>query len=372
MANYSGIYKHYEGTDANCSGTQQLRELTWATDIGSSGAARYLDCNGDVHYLYPGPDTNTGENNTASNLGSGSGLYSTKVGVDLRFKSIAAGSNITVSDDGSTITISSTGGGGGTLSGTLTSGYLPMAISSTELADSHIRKNFRNEIEINANNGSGLIVSGMGLHTGVQVRSPFNPFFQLVASGDVVGTLDWDYSDTQQLQLRGSDDATILSWEHVYSGLILNSTLYIDRAGDVYSEAAWTNYGSTSAISGWADFDTDDDGRPGARDIKYKVVGKTVFVNVAIAGSGNNDPTRFTLPYPASEGTVFAMGHAGDHDGSTHSPIAGPIIHIASGESTISMYRQTDGIDPTSNWGLQYGNGSGHKWLCGTFVYQRQ
>jgi hypothetical protein len=60
-----------------------------------------------------------GEANTASNLGAGEGLYASKVGVDLRFKSLVAGTNVSLSSDGDTVTIDATGGGGG--SGTVTS-----------------------------------------------------------------------------------------------------------------------------------------------------------------------------------------------------------------------------------------------------------
>jgi hypothetical protein len=48
----------------------------------------------------------SGEINTASNLGTGIGLYSTKVGSDLRFKSIMAGPNIIISGNSSMIIIS--------------------------------------------------------------------------------------------------------------------------------------------------------------------------------------------------------------------------------------------------------------------------
>lgn len=54
MADYSGVYLNYEGTDSECNAVQLQRELTWATDIGESGAIRYKDCNGDVHYMGPG------------------------------------------------------------------------------------------------------------------------------------------------------------------------------------------------------------------------------------------------------------------------------------------------------------------------------
>lgn len=49
----------------------------------------------------------SGEANTASNLGTGVGLFSTKTGVDLRFKSLAGGSGILVTDSGGgTVSIS--------------------------------------------------------------------------------------------------------------------------------------------------------------------------------------------------------------------------------------------------------------------------
>lgn len=48
----------------------------------------------------------TGEANTASNLGTGLGIFSTKSGVDFRFKSLQGGPNITLVDLGSDIQIS--------------------------------------------------------------------------------------------------------------------------------------------------------------------------------------------------------------------------------------------------------------------------
>jgi hypothetical protein len=77
MANINGIYKQYEGTDAQCSGVQLNRETTWATDIGSSGTLRYVDCSGNVHYIYPGePAIQTEQYFYAeSDLSKGSGVY---------------------------------------------------------------------------------------------------------------------------------------------------------------------------------------------------------------------------------------------------------------------------------------------------------
>ena len=61
----------------------------------------------------PEAGTGGGEANTASNLGTGEGLYAQKVGVDLEFKSLKAGTNVTLSSDANTVTISASGTGGG-------------------------------------------------------------------------------------------------------------------------------------------------------------------------------------------------------------------------------------------------------------------
>lgn len=52
----------------------------------------------------------SGEANTASNLGAGEGVFAQKVGVDLQFKSLVAGSSISLSSTGTEITIGSLAG----------------------------------------------------------------------------------------------------------------------------------------------------------------------------------------------------------------------------------------------------------------------
>ena len=53
------------------------------------------------------PGAGGGEANTASNLGGGEGLFANKVGVDLQFKSLVASGPVSLTSDGTTVTIGS-------------------------------------------------------------------------------------------------------------------------------------------------------------------------------------------------------------------------------------------------------------------------
>lgn len=70
----------------------------------------YLKWNGSTFEWAAG--TGSGETNTASNLGAGEGVFAQKTGADLEFKSLVAGTNVTITSDANEITINSTATGG--------------------------------------------------------------------------------------------------------------------------------------------------------------------------------------------------------------------------------------------------------------------
>lgn len=84
--------------------------INLSTGVPDAGKPIVLDATGQIDpSMY---SAGSGEANTASNLGVGNGIYANKVGVDLQFKSLIAGSNVTLTPGVNDITIAASGGGG--------------------------------------------------------------------------------------------------------------------------------------------------------------------------------------------------------------------------------------------------------------------
>jgi hypothetical protein len=90
---------------------------TFASKVGSDLQFKSLVAGSNVSLSSTSTEitiaaTDTGEVNTASNVGaSGTGVFYQKSGVDLQFKKLIAGTNVTITDNGTTITVDAAGGG---------------------------------------------------------------------------------------------------------------------------------------------------------------------------------------------------------------------------------------------------------------------
>lgn len=93
-----------------------------------------------------------GEVNTASNLGGGAGIFASKSGVDLQFKSLVAGTNITLTPSGTTITIDAAGGGGDDL-GAVAEDIIPVSNATYSIGSSSFRFNnvYAEVLDLNGN-----------------------------------------------------------------------------------------------------------------------------------------------------------------------------------------------------------------------------
>jgi hypothetical protein len=91
------------------------REVQLVNDNASPGNNYYYgtDATGTKGYFIL-PAGGSGEANTTSNSGAGEGLALPKSGVDLPFKSLIAGTNMSFAVAADTITLNAAGGGGGT------------------------------------------------------------------------------------------------------------------------------------------------------------------------------------------------------------------------------------------------------------------
>lgn len=79
--------------------------------FGTTGRPLSVDASGRLLVNVSG--LNVGEVNVGENLGSGSGIYAGKSGVNLQFKTFVAGDNVTITGSGNTLIVASSGGGGG-------------------------------------------------------------------------------------------------------------------------------------------------------------------------------------------------------------------------------------------------------------------
>lgn len=148
-----------------------------------------------------------GEANTASNLGAGQGLFASKSGVDLRFKSLVGGTNVTLGADGNTVTINAAPGGGGGLEQYEAQGLLEgdnrCYVTCTEEGCTFSRtggggQNTEGTIAVPA----GAILRGFSVHF-LSAQAPGNTYY-----------LNIDYQETGKA-VNGSENSVMPPWATV-------------------------------------------------------------------------------------------------------------------------------------------------------------
>jgi len=105
-------YDTFIDSDTIVDGSLTATTLNITTIGGTTSVANLgIDSSGNV---VSGTTGGSGEVNTASNLGVGTGLFAQKDGVDLEFKSVTStGGTVTITNDSTTVNIESAGGSTG-------------------------------------------------------------------------------------------------------------------------------------------------------------------------------------------------------------------------------------------------------------------
>ena len=117
---------------------------------------------------------------------------------------------------------------------------------------------------------------------------------------------------------------------------------------DMVTSVPWTDYSGTSTITGWTSYT--------AEVIKYKKIGKLVFVMFLIGGESDTNNANFTLPFV---GEIDIAGACwGRDDGGTRAPTL--------------FYIDASGPDVDIYWGgsLTGFTNSGTKETYGQFWYE--
>jgi len=360
MSTFSGIYQHYEGTDAECGGVQQYREITWATNIGTSGAARYLDCSGDAHYLYPGPDI------VDYWLCEVGGIYFPNGTVRIGPVGVASGITLAhndandyiVSDENLRIS-------GNTSLGLYYNNtrYFEMNNSRIDLwgATAPITvEAYGSSVLISGSTSATLKTDGIAYLTGVNGVNASSTGGDMILYGVSTASLKTGgliaISGSSVGLIAGGFDLDLSAQRDISLSATRNLELLAPN-GDIYSNA-WQAYSPT--ISGW---DTTPTGI-----FKYKSLGSLIFVSYSINGSGNGNNTQFTLPYSGSDYEVIRVGSAGYNNGGTTYYSDAAVI-IVSGEALAVI--QTSPSPDSDDLGQVFGSGIDPKWLCGQFWYQK-
>jgi hypothetical protein len=175
-----------------------------------------------------------------------------------------------------------------------------------------------------------------------------------------IGSVGWGEEvnanfDTIDSQMKDNADAAAAKLP--LSGGSIAGNLIV--AGDIYTNA-WADYSATSTIVGWASFT--------AKEIYTKKVGKLVFVNFAISGTSDSDPTNgakavFTLPYTSASAptgaTAFNLTATYDAGTTTTVPGGGS---INASSTTVNLNKV---FHTAAGW-----TNSGTKTVRGQFWYQ--
>lgn len=202
----------------------------------------------------------SGEANTASNLGGGSGIFASKVGVDLQLKSLVAGAGISLTPTGTEITIANTLSGANTTLSNLSS---PTAINQDLNLNAGKNILLSNNTFLNAYKADGITVAPLlrldatdvcvlGTGSGQTVRINAG-ILAPTSNGNDLGTaaLAWDiYINNVLSDMKFSGTRTIQSIDGTTSAVLTLTTgaTTTGASGDLYLRSGSSTSGTPGNV----------------------------------------------------------------------------------------------------------------------------
>lgn len=151
------------------------------------------------------------------------------------------------------------------------------------------------------------------------------------------GTSSWTSVKTAALTVTGA--------------MATDGSSNVTITNDIFTTAL-TDYSGTSTITGWTSFTT--------KILKYKKLGKTMFVYFDIRGTSNATTTSLTLPVASNSGLGVVTSAIQVADNGSNPTTPGE-ASLSSGASTLNFYKDYSAPAWTN---------SGTKSILGCFVYE--
>lgn len=270
------------------------RIFTVDSTIGSAGQVLSIDNDGNFVWATVS-GAGGGETNTASNLGAGSGVFAQKSGVDLQFKSLVAGTGITITPSSDSLTITNTSTGANAF------GFVAVSGQSSIVADSSA-----DTLTFAA--GSGISITTNASTDTVTITST-------ATAPDQFLTIS---SDSGSTTANSATDTLTVSGGVGISTSISGDTLTVTNDSPNVDQNVWTTFtgdsGSTSANT-----TNDSLAIVGGTGISTAIVGDTL----TITNTGGVIPNNFGTITVSGQSNVVA-----DTSSDTLTLVAGSNITI--------------------------------------------